>query len=281
MTWSFAAAGATALCYGVATVLQALGARRTARGALELGQLVRLARELPFLAGLALDLVGFVFSLVALRSLPLFLVQSVIAANVGVTAVAAVLVLGARLRRPEVVAIVVLAVGLVLLAVAAKPGHARPLATWAQWLLLALLPLLVVGAVVAGRSTTKASGVALAAVAGTAFGAVGIAARGLDPTRPWWHAVVTPAGWAIAGFGVLGMLAFAAALQRGSATVVAAVVAGTETVIPAVVGFAALGDATRTGLGPVTVAAGFVLALGGVLLLTPYADLEATAATVD
>ena len=274
--WSYAAAGATAVCYGVATVLQAVGARRTARGALELGLLVRLARELPYVAGLALDGVGFVLSLVALRSLPLFLVQSVIAANVGVTAVVAVLVLHARLRRPEVVALLMLAAGLVLLAVAAKPGHAHPLATWAQWLLLALLPAFVAGAVVGARATTKAAAVALAAVAGSAFGVVGIAARGLDPSRPWWHAAVTPAGWAIAGFGVLGVVAFAAALQRGSVTVVAAVVAGSETVIPSVVGLVALGDATRAGLGPAAMVAGFVLALGAVVMLTPYADLEAS-----
>ena len=276
MTWPYVAAGLTAVCYGVATVLQALGARRAATGALRLGLLVRLARELPYVAGLALDLVGFVLSLVALRSLPLFLVQSVIAANVGVTAVAAVLVLQTRLRRPEVLALLMLAIGLVLLAVAARPGHAHPLATWAQWLLLALLPALVAAAVLAARTTTRVAAVALAAVAGTAFGAVGIAARGLDPARPWWHAAVTPAGWAIAGFGVLGVVAFAAALQRGSVTVVAAVVAGTETVIPSVVGLVALGDATRGGLGPAATVAGFVLALGAVLVLTPYADLEAS-----
>ena len=278
MTWSYVAAGAAAVCYGVATVLQALGARRTARGALELGLVVRLARELPYVAGLALDLAGFLLSIVALRSLPLFLVQSVIAASVGVTALTAVLVLKARLRPVEIVALLMLASGLVLLTIGAKPGHARPLPVPAQWVLLALLPALVVCAVAAAKRTTRASAITLAACAGAGFGAVGIAARGLDPTRPWWHAVVTPAGWAIVGFGALGVIAFAAALQRGSVTVVAAVVAGTETVIPSVVGFAALGDATRGGFGPAVTAAGFALALAGVFMLTPYADIEASPA---
>jgi drug/metabolite transporter (DMT)-like permease len=274
VTLPYVAAAAAAVCYGVASVLQAMGARRTSRGALQLGLLVRLARELPYVAGLALDLAGFVLSVVALRSLPLFLVQSVVAANVGVTAVAAMLLLKARLRPLEILALLMLVSGLMLLALSAKAGDAHPLPEWAQWVLLSLLPVLIACAVASARRTTRASAITLAAVAGAGFGAVGIAARAVGATRPWWHAVSAPAGWAILGFGALAVVAFAAALQRGSVTVVAAVVAGIETVIPSVIGFAALGDATRAGFGPPVTAAGFALALAGVFLLTPYADIE-------
>ena len=113
----------------------------------------------------------------------------------------------------------------------------------------------------------------LSAVAGASFTGAAIAARGLDPAQPWWHAVATPSGWAIVGFGALGAVAFAAALQRGSVTVVAALVAAVETVLPAVVGFVVLGDVTHSGWGPPVTAAGFVLVLGGVFLLTPYVDI--------
>jgi len=270
----YVAAGAAAVCYGVGSVLQAVGARRTARGALDVGLLVRLVRELPYLGGLGLDLAGFVLTVVALRSLPLFLVQSVVAANVGVTAVAAMLLLQARLRPLEIVALVMLASGLTLLALSAQPGDAHPLPEWGQWLLLAWLPVLGACAGAAARGTTRASAITLAAVAGAAFGAVGIAARALGATRPWWHAVSAPAGWAVVGFGALAVVAFAAALQRGSVTVVAAVVAATETLIPSVVGFVALGDATRAGFGPPVIVAGLVLLLAGVLLLTPYTAIE-------
>jgi drug/metabolite transporter (DMT)-like permease len=270
VTLPYVAAGAAAVCYGVGSVLQALGARRTARGAFELGLLVRLARELPYLAGLALDLAGFVLTVVALRSLPLFLVQSVVAANVGVTAIAAMLLLKVRLRPLEIFALLMVASGLILLALSAKPGDADPLPEWAQWVLVASLPVLAACAGAAARGTSRASAVTLAAAAGTGFGAVGIAARGLGTPRPWWHAVSTPGSWAIIGFGALAVVAFAATLQRGSVTVVA----GTETVVPSVVGFAALGDATRASFGPPVTAAGFALALAGVFLLTSYADIE-------
>ncbi|MDQ1748777.1 MAG: hypothetical protein QOD07_3040 [Frankiaceae bacterium] len=274
MTPSYPAAAASAACYGVATVLQAIGARRAARGGFDVGLLVRLARQAPYVAGLALDLAGFVLSLVALRTLPLFLVQSVVAANVGVTALASVVMLKARLRTQEILALVCVAAGLGLLASAAKPGHADPLPRLAQWVLLATLPALAGWAVALTRRSGRAAAITLAAVAGVAFGAVGIAARGLAVDRPWWHTVTAPGLWAVVGFGVAGMVAFAAALQRGSVTAVAAVLAGTETVVPSAVGFAVLGDATRGGMGPAVAAAGFALTLAGVFLLTRYADIE-------
>lgn len=274
MTWGLAAAGAAAVCYGVASVLQAVGARRTAWTGLNVGLLVRLVRQLPYLAGLGLDLAGFILNVVALRSLPLFLVQSVIAASVGVTALVAIGVLHARLNRLEVASLVALAVGLVLLAVGAQPGPVRPLPADAQWLLLATLPVLAAIGAVAARRQTMVCAVVLAAVAGAGFGAVAIAARGLGTPQPWWHAAAMPLAWAIIGFGGVAITAFASALQRGSVTVAAAVMSGIETVLPSVVGLAVLGDGTRAGVGPGAAAAGFVLTLAGVLGLTPYADVE-------
>ena len=106
------AALAAAVAFGVASVLQAVGARRQ-EGAVGAGFLLRLVRSLPFVAGLALDGVGFVATVVALRVLPLFVVESAVASSVGVTALVAARFLGARLLRPERVALVVLGVGLV------------------------------------------------------------------------------------------------------------------------------------------------------------------------
>jgi drug/metabolite transporter (DMT)-like permease len=267
-------AGAAALCYGFATVLQAVGARRAVGAGLGARLLVRLLRQLPYLAGTALDVSGFALSVAALRSLPLFLVQSLVAASVGVTAVAAVLLLRARLRAVEVLALVVLAAGLVLLSVGAQPGAARPLTRAGQVLLLGAALVVAAGASAAGRARGPRAAVGLAAVAGAAFAGVGIAARGLPTPRPWWHLLAAPAAWALAVCGVVGMLAFATALQRGAVTVVAAVVSGTETVLPSAVGLLVLGDSTHGAAGPALTAAGFACALTGVLLLTRYAELE-------
>ncbi|MEI8082901.1 MAG: hypothetical protein WCI74_13775, partial [Actinomycetes bacterium] len=77
----------TAICYGVASVLQALAARRTeVGGAVDPRVLVRMVKQWPYLLGLGLDGVGFLVSLVALGMLPLFLVEAVIASSIGITA---------------------------------------------------------------------------------------------------------------------------------------------------------------------------------------------------
>ena len=274
MTFAVVAAASAAVCYGLATVLQAMGARRMPNAGLNIQLVARLAQQTPYVAGLALDVVGFLLAVVALHSLPLFLVQSVVAGSVGVTAVAAAGVLKVRLSWIEVASVMVLCAGLILLAVSAKPGTAHPLSRPAQWLLLTMLPVCGLIATATARRHSASSGIVLAAVAGAAFGAVGIAARGLPLPHPWWQAVTLPAFWAIVGFGGLAVVVFAAALQRGHVTVSAAVMAAIETVVPAAVGLAALHDRTRAGMGAPTAALGFALTLAGVCGLTRYADIE-------
>lgn len=226
------AAGAWAVCYGVASVLQAVGARRNDQPELELQLLMRLFRELPYLAGLVLDLGGFALGVFALHSLPLFLVQSVIAASVGVTATTEWVVLKTRPLGPATFALVTLGIGIVLLAIAAKPGSAHLVPPSARWALLLTLPVVAAGAAIVMRSSNPASSIGLAAVAGAGFAAVGIAARALRAPHPWWLVVAAPAAWSIVGFGAVAVIAFAAAIQRGSVTVATAVMSSIETIVP-------------------------------------------------
>src|SRR5260221_4450474 len=86
-----------ALCYGLAAVMQAMAVRASSRrpflatagraGGVDAGLIFRMLRQCPFIASLAIDLFGFVCQLIALRRLPLFEVQVIIAANLAVTAV--------------------------------------------------------------------------------------------------------------------------------------------------------------------------------------------------
>jgi len=267
-----AGALAAAVCYGAASVLQSVGSRRLARaGALDVRLFVRLARSLPYVAGLALDLLGFAASVLALRTLPLFLVQSAVSASIGVTALLAAWRLGAQLRRAERYALLALLVGLLLLAVSARPERAASLAGPARWALLALLSVPVLAALAAVRLRGAAAGAALAAAAGLAFTGVGVAARVLVIPDPLWRVGGDPVLYALAGYGLLGVLLFAGALQRGSVTTAAAITFAVQTVVPALIGLALLGDSARAGFGPVAVA-GFVLALGGALALARYAE---------
>lgn len=277
--WGLLGVLATAVCYGLGTVLQAVAARRTARTS---GVDVRMFRSLlsqtPYLASLVVDAAGFLASIVALRSLPLFLVESAVASSVGVTAVFAVWFLGARLGRVEIGALGALGVGLVLLAVSAEPGPGRPLAASQQWVLLAGVVVLLILGVGATRLPDRWACAGLAAAAGASFGGVGIAARTLVVPQPLWQLLLEPLAWAIVGYGGLALLLFAMSLQRGPVTTTAAVTVSAETLLPAILGVLVLGDASRPGFAGLAVA-GFALTLLGAVALARFAEPEPESGT--
>ncbi len=273
MSYAVPAALLAALAYGAATVLQAVGVRRIA-GSVGDPWARRLWLGRLYGIGLGLDGVGFLTSLVALRTLPLFVVESAIASSVAVTAVLSAVVLRVRLNRREVVALVVTGLGLVALAVSASEGPARrPGAV--GWLVPAST-VLVAAVLVAGWTRPERSrlGLALLSVAaGLGFAGVGIAARVLVAPDPWWRAVESPVLLALIVHGVLATVAYAVALARGRVTTVAAVTFAVETVVPAAIGLAWLGDAVRPGGGWSLVAAlGFAAALGGSIALASHAE---------
>lgn len=287
MILALAGAFAAAVCYGAATVLQAVGARRLAAAPAGAGILVRTRAGGVYVVGLALDGVGFLASLAALRTLPLFVVQSAVASSVAVTAVLASAFLRARLRRAEVAALIVIGVGLVALAASATIGHAVALSRFQAWLLLAgvLLVALLAAPVlvpvsagsVAGRPTRGGSTAGLAVVllalaAGLGFSGVGVAARVIVLPHPWWQLVEDPVAWAMAGYALLSLLCYALALVRGSVTVVAALTFGVETVVPASIGLVWLGDRVRPGFVVVALL-GFLATVGGSIALASKAEL--------
>lgn len=98
--------------YGTASVLQGYGARQSstevgmaADHGPSLKSTVAAALTPAFIAGMALDLVGFAGSLVSARLIPLFLSQTIMSANLVVTAVLGIAVLGVRLQRRDWLAI--------------------------------------------------------------------------------------------------------------------------------------------------------------------------------
>jgi uncharacterized membrane protein len=78
----------------------------------------------------------------------------------------------------------------------------------------------------------------------------------------------------MAGAGILGLLLYAMALQRGSVTVATSAVVVAETVVPAAIGITLLGD--RPAPGRTSVAAlGFAITVVGSLLLARYGEAPA------
>jgi drug/metabolite transporter (DMT)-like permease len=266
MVLGMACALFAALGYGSASVLQSVAARKaeSSRG-LDPRLFVRLAGSVGYVSGLGLDFAAFVASLVALRTLPLFFVQSAVAASVGVTAVIAAAI-GVRLQGREIASLVVLGCGLLLLAASAQPDRGTPLSLRVRWgLLLCVVALGAAGALVA-RGNGRSSAQALAVLAGLAFTVVAVTARSLTVPTALWHVLADPGFWAILALGTLGMLLFTTALQRGSVTSATALTFAVETIVPAGIGLAFLGDTTRPGFALVA-AVGFVLTIAGSLAL--------------
>ena len=266
------------VCYGVGTVLQAAGARRVDSAAhLDVMLFARLAGQSRYVGGLALDAVGFAASVVALHTLPLFVVQAAIAGSLGVTAATAAIVFGFRLHTSDKVAIGALLLGLVLLCVSAQPEPVARLSTFGAWALLAGVLVVIGAGVIAAKQKDRYAALALAACAGLGFAGTAIAARALVVPSPAWHLAGEPVAIALLAYGACGVLMFASALQRGAVTATSAVMLGVETLVPAIVGLALLGDRTRPHFAIVAVV-GFTLTVGAALTLGRYTE-PATATT--
>src|SRR6266704_6066752 len=120
MVTSLVAGVVAAVLYGIAAVMQAVAVREASNrqgagsGGVDPGLLVRMLSQWRFVASLVLDTLGFIAQLVALRRLPLFAVQAMVAANLAVIAVVAAWLMHVLLSWREWLAVggVVTGVGL-------------------------------------------------------------------------------------------------------------------------------------------------------------------------
>jgi drug/metabolite transporter (DMT)-like permease len=263
--------GAIVAClgYGVASVLQSVAAKRTAE-VVGLTGLALIIKQVPYLLGLACDALGFAGNVLALQRLPLFLVQSIVAGSVGVTAVIASL-RGARLTWKDWASLAVLGLGLILLSVTAVPTAAARISLADDWIILlsALAPAIV--GLVGFRMKGRVSAIVLSCAAGLGFAGVALAARGVDANGLSWSLLLDPLLWAILVYGTVGMSFFTVALQRDAVTVVTAITLMFEVVVPSLIGIALFGDAIAPGFLPVAIA-GFALAIGGTVSLSRFAE---------
>ncbi|MED5811655.1 hypothetical protein VST63_04725 [Mycolicibacterium sp. 050232] len=261
--------------YGTASVLQSYAAGNTlaaggdtAANGPTLRSTITAMLAPIFIAGIALDLFGFVGSLVSARLIPLFLSQTIISANLVVTAVLSIFVLHVRLHRRDWTAIAIVLVALCILGATAGPLGDRDPGAVMHW------SVLVVSAIILGlgaglvRLLGRNAAVPAGLIAGVLYGAMAVAVRVVDGLEPLNLGVLIadPASWAILVAGLGGFYLFTVALQVGSVNGVAAALVVGETVVPGIVGVVVLGDASRPGYGwLVTIA--FIAAVSGAVAL--------------
>jgi hypothetical protein len=261
-----AVAGA-ALCYGAAAVLQAAAVARASQPGLT-GLLGGLARDPRYAGGLALVAGGFLLSLIAVRALPLFVVQAGRASSLGVTAVLAAATLGTRLRRHEVFALAGVGAGLLAVALAAAPQGPADVPDRVRWAVLAAAGVLAGLTLAIVRTQPSArSGAALAVLAGCGFGLLSLGARVLGQIAVP-GVLADPSAYAIGIAGATGLVAGALALQRRSVVTVSTTMVATEAVVGSLLGVA-VGDRPAAGMGGLAVA-GFVVTVGSALLLARF-----------
>jgi drug/metabolite transporter (DMT)-like permease len=264
------------VCYGTATVLQAAATRSVDAGNSDSGVdaalLLRALRQWRYLLGVALDGLGFLLQIAALRLVPIYVVAAAIAASLAVTAIVAAWVLDTRLSALEWGAVAVVCSSLAMLGVAAGPegtGHGPAGLAWA---LLVIAAVVFVAGAAAGRLSDRSRALVLGFGAGAGFGVDEIAVRlidSIDVTEAAFWA--NPAVYALVAGGAAGFLLLTSALSRGSVTTAVAGMVVGETVGPALVGVAWLGDRTRPGLGWM-VEAGFVVAVIAALALSRFGE---------
>ncbi|SCF16812.1 hypothetical protein GA0074695_3940 [Micromonospora viridifaciens] len=273
MGFGFVLALGAALCSATAATLQSIGARRIATTEhLDPRLLWRLLRNGPYAAGLALDGASSGLSFTALRTVPLFAVQAVGAANLSIVAILAMLVLRVRLSTQDAVAIGGVIIGLVLLVISAVTGPPSEVPRVAGWWLLAAVITLAVGTYLGSPRMRRPALPGL--LAGLSFGSAALGARLLGRVGTVGAVLTDPTSYAVVLAGLNGLLLYAAALQRGSVTVASASAIVGQTVAPATVGWLLLGDRVRPGFAPVAVL-GFVLAVTAAVALARHAQPHA------
>jgi len=267
---AYLCAFACAVCFGLGSVLQSIGAKRVEAGeGLSPKLIARVATQIPYVIGLVIDFFGWILSLVALARLPVFVVQAVVAGSVGFVVLFSIRLEHLRPTRRQIIVLVVLALGLVGLAFSGAPEAAKRLSSgFTVAMAIAAVVIAIAGVVTPRLIKGHLGSSLLAGLAGLAFGGTALCARSLTATHLGFRTLIDPLFVALAAFGLMGLTFFAAALQRGTATVASAWLFTTETVAPAIVGIVVLGDHARAGLGLlavisfiVTVSAAVVLSL--------------------
>src|ERR1700691_2056018 len=156
----------------------------SALGNVDPGLIVRMLHQWRFVASLGLDLIGFLAQLVALRRLPVFAVQAMVAGSLAVTAVLAAWLIDVQLAWREWLAVAGVVVGVGLLGTSAGAEGAATVGAAFQIGLMVAVVGVGLGGMAAARLSGWARTPALGAIAGLGYAVLAVAARILPGLSP-------------------------------------------------------------------------------------------------
>jgi drug/metabolite transporter (DMT)-like permease len=262
----FAAMGC-ALCSGTTAVLQKISADKEKNvGTLDVKLLLKLFKDIPYVIGIFLDLLGWVLTLIAVQYLPLFLVGAVVSSGIVITAFIERIFMHRRIKLKSLVSILVILFGLVLLALASSSEKAKSVSELTKYLILSMpIPIAIISYLMFHRKNQKTT-VTLGVLSGMAFSGTAIVGRIFKFSHPFWHTIYSPLLLSIITSGILGLLLFSVALQRAKATVINASMSSSMTIIPAIIGISFFGDVARNDMWYMVIT-GISVALIGVTFL--------------
>lgn len=224
-----------------------------------------LFRDVPWVTGFAIGLLGWALYVGALALAPLSLVQAVSAGGLPLLALLAHR-RGARLERRQRLAVALAVAGLVLLAGslahgAAGSGHA----SWPALALWVGCSAALAALAAAASSTAIASGAGLGLAAGILYAAGDVATKGAVTGVAWIVLVLVVLAAHGSAFGCLQL-----GFQRGSALATAGSATLLTNLLPIVAGVALFGDRIPGGLlGALRVLAFASVVVGSALLVRP------------
>ncbi|HEY5267577.1 MAG TPA: hypothetical protein VII94_00380 [Candidatus Saccharimonadales bacterium] len=266
------AAFACAICNGSAVVLQKVSADKEKNtNGLEVRLLWRLFQDKPYILGIFIDFLGWVFTLIAVQYLPLFLVGSIIASGIVVAAFIERFFRHQRIKFKSYLAIIAILIGLVLLAIASSSQRAKPISDTIKYsIILIPVPVAIIAYVLARRRKYITT-VVLGILSGIAFSGTTTIGRIFRFSQPIWHTIYSPLLLSIIVSGILGLLLFSTALQHAKATVINATSLTSQTIIAAIIGIVFFGDTARNGMWYLVII-GILVALVGVTVLSLSED---------
>lgn len=263
---------AAAAAFGLASALQhAESMRVDKRAALDLGLLTSLLRRPLWLLGIAADVLAVTLQAVGLRYGPVALVQPLLVAGLPVAVTLSCRLDHRRLRRSEVIGVLLSSVGLALLApTTATGGLGRPpgrlpvlVATLVLGLGVAALLLLARGA---HRLAAVATGTAAGIVVGAGSVLLTVSVGRVDDLAALFTSV---APYATAAVGLLGLLLNQAAFQTGALGTPLAALSVTEPIVAVALAVALLHERLPTvPASRVLALVGAAAAVSGVVALT-------------